>query len=95
MQTETIYKKKKGISCRELGEELMLYDEKQDKVHVLNETGFLIWELIDGKNTIESIRELFASHFGNVPPEELQKDIDEMIERLESESLITRTTSTG
>ena len=55
MSRETTYKQKSGVSSRKLGQDLMLYDPKSDKVHVLNETAAFIWGLLDGTNTTEDI----------------------------------------
>lgn len=88
MPSETIYKKKEGISSRKLGNDLMLYDQKNDKVHVLNETGALIWELLDGKNNLLDIKNIFMKKFSGAAKEEISKDIHEIEEKLVSEGLI-------
>lgn len=88
MLSQTIYKKKEGTSSRKLGNDLMLYDQKNDKVHVLNETGALIWELLDGKNSLFDIENIFTRKFPSTAQEEFTKDIHEVIEKLLSEGLI-------
>lgn len=88
MLPETIYKQKKGISSRRLGNDLMLYDQETDKVHVLNETGALIWELLDGKNSLIDIEKIFIKQFPDTKTEEISRDIKEVIEKLETEGLI-------
>lgn len=88
MPPETIYRKKEGISSRRLGRDLMLYDQTRDKVHVLNETGALIWELLDGKNSLPDIEKIFIKQFPDTKPEEISRDIKDVIEKLDSEGLI-------
>lgn len=88
MRSETIYRKKERLPIRRLGSELMLYDQETDKVHVLNKNGVLIWELLDGKNTLFDIENIFIKQFPDTKPEEISKDIKEVIEKLESEGLI-------
>lgn len=88
MQREIIYRQKEGISSRKLGNDLMLYDQENDKVHILNETGAMVWELLSGKNKILDIENTFIKQFANTLPEELKRDINEILEKLVSEGLI-------
>jgi hypothetical protein len=89
METNETYKQKQEISSRKLGNEVMLYDSKNDKVHVLNETGALVWSLIDGKNNIQSIINHFLKEFPKTNPAEVIKDIAEITDKLAAEGLIT------
>lgn len=89
MQSEVIYKQREGISDRKLGADIMLYDEQKDKVHILNETGALIWELINGQNDFSAIKSGIIKQFPDVQPEEITRDIDEIIQKLVSEGLIS------
>lgn len=88
MPAKTIYKKQEGISSRKLGNDLMLYDQKNDKVHVLNETGAIIWDLLDGKKDFLDIEKYFIRQFPDAKKEEISKDINEIIGKLLSEKLI-------
>lgn len=88
MLSETIYKKKEGISSRRLGSDLMLYDETLDKVHILNETGALIWELLNGENNLSKIKNLFIRRLPGNQPDEISRDIEEATEKLLSQGLI-------
>ena len=82
------YKKKKGVSSQKLGQDLMLYDSESDKVHVFNETGAIIWELLDGKNTMGKIEEILAQSFDDASPQDISKDIEEILRKLEKEGLV-------
>ena len=88
MSKETIYKQRKGVSNQRLGEDLMLYDAENDKVHVLNETGALVWELMDGTNTTERIQDILKEKFKDVPAEKISNDTREVLEKLKHERLI-------
>ena len=68
----------------------MLYDSNTDKVHILNETGIIIWELLDGKNTIPWIENELVEKFTDIPKETISKDLAEIIEKLKSEGLIIK-----
>lgn len=80
--------RKPEISSRRLGAELMLYDPDADKVHVLNETGAIVWELLDGKNSIGYIEKILREKFNDTPKETISRDLAEIIERLKSEGLL-------
>ena len=41
--------KKKELSTRKLGKELVIVDKRNNQVHSLNETAAMIWQLCDGK----------------------------------------------
>lgn len=92
MSKETIYKQKDGVSGRRLGEDLMLYDPESDKVHVLNETAALIWNLLDGTNTIEKIEEILRQTFKDAKTRDISGDVKETLEKLKQEGLIRRIT---
>lgn len=87
MQRDIIYRQKEGVSTRKLGDELMLYDEASDKVHILNETGILIWGLLNGENNLLDIENSLIRQFPDAKPEEISRDISEIIEKLLSEGL--------
>ena len=92
MSKETIYKQKDGVSSRRLGEELMLYDSENDKVHVLNEIAAFIWKLLDGTNTVEDIENILRQRFKDTSPKDISGDIKETLERLKVQRLITSET---
>lgn len=76
------YKLRSECSVRELGEEGLLYDAHNKKVHVLNETGSIILSMIQNGKSIEDI----ASHLSekyNVDIEEIKEDITSFIKQFE------------
>lgn len=85
-----VYTKNQKISSRQLGNEIMLYDSENDKVHILNETGIIIWNLLDGKNSLDNIKEKLSKQFPEVKSEEILKDVNEIIEKLTREGLIAK-----
>lgn len=85
---DQIYKKKKGLSERRLGDEVMLYDQEADKVHILNQTGAILWNLLDGEKSLQEIEDYFLRQFPDIKKDDLSKDIKEIIERLKEEGLI-------
>jgi hypothetical protein len=45
----------------ELGDEVVLYDPRNDNTHVLNETAAIAWWLCDGQRTVAEIKADYAS----------------------------------
>jgi hypothetical protein len=54
-QMNTAPQKRADLVIKELGDELMLYDEINEKIHVLNHTAYLIWSFCDGCHTLKDI----------------------------------------
>jgi hypothetical protein len=84
---EKVYKKSESIVSRRIGDEYILVPIRQDvgdleSIYTLNETGALIWELIDGKLKVGEIKESLLDAF-EVEPEEAEKDLKEHLQQLE------------
>jgi hypothetical protein len=84
---EKVYKKSESIVSRGIGDEYILVPIRQDvgdleSIYTLNETGALIWELIDGKLKVGEIKESLLEAF-EVEPEEVEKDLKEHLQQLE------------
>lgn len=88
MEKDNIYIKKKNISVRDLGNELMLYDGDTDKVHVLNETGAMIWNLINGKMPVSKIENELQNKFQDTSKETISSDLKEILKKLIDEGLV-------
>jgi predicted RNase H-related nuclease YkuK (DUF458 family) len=84
---EKIYSKSDSIVFRKIADEFILVPIRQnvgdlESIYTLNETGARIWELIDGKNKVNEIKEKIVEEF-EVTPEEAEKDIVEHLMQLE------------
>ncbi|MHC1567877.1 MAG: PqqD family protein [Candidatus Syntropharchaeia archaeon] len=66
---------------------LMLLDSKNNRIFEVNETGSVIVKLCDGEHTRDDIvNELCKSY--KVDREELEKDVDEFLKKMEEYKLI-------
>jgi len=83
---EKVYKKSDSVVFRKIWDECILVPIRQDvgdleSIYTLNETGALIWELIDGKLNVGEIKESLLQAF-DVGPEEAEKDLIEHLQQL-------------
>jgi hypothetical protein len=81
-----IYKKSENIVTRVIEKEMILVPIQKevanlDQFYVLNETGKRIWELIDGKNSVEKIINEITHEF-NIKKEKAKKDVIKFIKDL-------------
>ena len=58
-----------------------------DSIYTLNELGTLVWELIDGKNSVEEIVEAICNAY-EVAPEKATEDVVDFLHSLEQGGLI-------
>lgn len=76
-----------GVMLTDADEESILYDPIQGNVHILNETGASIWELCDGRRTIEEIAKIIEIDF-EAEDESVLADVKEFVEELEKQGLL-------
>jgi hypothetical protein len=65
-----------------------------DSVFTLNETGTLIWGLLDGQTPLDRITQAIAAEF-HVSAEEAEKDALQFLGSLEGAGLIGRSSEAG
>lgn len=58
-----------------------------EKIELLNRTATRIWELIDGKNTVEKIIDKICEEY-EIEREEAQKEVISFINKLEKRNLV-------
>ena len=58
-----------------------------DGIYTLNDVGTTIWDLIDGKASVGQIVDAVRNEY-DVPPEEAERDVIELIGSLETAGLI-------
>lgn len=86
MDLNKIPKKNSKIVARKTGSEYVLIPVSDniadmEAVYTLNETGAFIWDLIDGKRSIEEIAEELVKEF-DVDSPTATKDVNELVEDL-------------
>ncbi|MGQ3683849.1 MAG: PqqD family protein [Candidatus Loosdrechtia sp.] len=64
-----------GVFLQDIGREAMLYCTREKYFHILNPTARLIWELCDGKHTIEDMEQAMRNHFSLAAEYNVTEDI--------------------
>ena len=72
-------KKREDLTINKFGDEVMLYDSTNEKIHVLNHTAYLIWKFCDGNHTINAIEREINKIFPAIELGDVSKDIKETI----------------
>ena len=80
--------KREDLAIHELGDEVMLYDAANEKIHVLNHTASLIWNFCDGQHSIKDIKEEMNKYFPIIEDKHLLHDIMKTIEELNKNILL-------
>ena len=75
------------IAARLVDGELVLYDPRTQRLHVLNPTAGLAWRLCDGQHDQASLVAALAELYPQ-DREAIAHDVDRLIERLHGEGLL-------
>jgi hypothetical protein len=75
------------IIWRRIGDDVVVIKDDGLATHVLNKTAAIIWELCDGKRSIDEIAAVLCERF-DVSPEEARADTKETIENLTKVGII-------
>lgn len=78
-----------GIIAKDLGDEYLFYDTREERVHVLNGTARRIYILCDGTKTEEDLATDFAETY-RLDGDTARRDIEETLSRLLELGLIRR-----
>lgn len=83
-----IYKKDDSLPWRRFGEQAVIVNKNPEVVHVANDAGIRVWELLDGKSTLEAIVCQMAREY-EASSEQIASDVCELISELENQRLIS------
>lgn len=76
------------VTIQELGDEVMIYDSHNEKVHILNNTAHCIWDLCNGTHTLREIKEEMCKKFPDISEQEILSDIANAIKNFENNKLL-------
>jgi len=72
-----------------MGDEVALFDTGSGAVHIINETGGMIWELCDGSNTLSDIEERLLVNYDVPEGTDLRKDIESCLGAFREHGVLT------
>jgi hypothetical protein len=76
-----------AVVSRQIGDEAVLVHPVQGMIRVLNAVGARVWELADGRRSIESLAAQIADEY-NVPPEQVEADVLSFCDDLERRGVL-------
>jgi hypothetical protein len=77
-----------GLMWRDVDGEAVILDMENDTYYSLNETGSLVWKMIDDKKSVEEIASMLSVKYG-ISAKKAEKDINEIISKFRKDKLIT------
>jgi uncharacterized protein len=77
------------VFCSTVGNEVVLYDPKQNLTHILNNSAMNIWDLCDGSNTVNDIVNKLDKLYG-IESNTLQKDVNNAVAAFKKQNLLQR-----
>lgn len=90
----TVYKISPNVISKKLEGQVMIVPlvsnvgNLEDDLFQLNETGTLVWELLDGKNRLRDIVDILSKSY-DVPCHIIEKDTLELVKQLIEKNLIS------
>jgi len=76
-----------GLSAEVVGSDYTLHDGRTGKVHFLNRTAALIWDLADGTRDLRALIAELERQFDTAPPD-LRTEVEHILRELEGEGLL-------
>ncbi len=76
-----------NLWVRQSGDETVLVDGANDRVHMLNETALALWELCDGETTVEEMVTA-ASRLFDADRDQLQRDVLAALTSMEQRDIL-------
>lgn len=81
------------IAWVQLDGEAVLYDEESGDVHVLNPTGAIVWECLDGSITVAEVVGDLEAAYGDTTGT-IRRDVMQLVTTLADAGLLVHTEST-
>jgi hypothetical protein len=81
------YKLTTGIRVRELGDETLVLDDRNGKIHQLNPTASFIWRQLDGETSVSTITNRLVEKY-DVDESVAADDVAEIVDRLRELQLL-------
>jgi PqqD family protein of HPr-rel-A system len=76
------------LPFQRLDEEAIVVDPRTREVHLLNETGARIWELLEEDSTVDELVEALADEYEGAAPEALRREVEGFLYDLGGKGLV-------
>lgn len=76
------------IVRREVGGEILLFDPRNDSLHVLNPTAGQVWDALDAACTLPELETSLRAGFEVEPGANVRGDIEKLLLDLEAQGLV-------
>ena len=67
-----------NVTLQRVGREAILHDRASGRAHVINSSAARLWELCDGRTTVEDITTAFAASYA-LPASEVRADVETLL----------------
>ncbi len=97
LSLHTIYQPSEDVVAREIEGEIIIIPlaagigDMEDELYTLNETGKMIWDRLDGRNTLAAIAASLADEY-DAPLDEIERDVLGLIEELTRRKIVVAQT---
>jgi hypothetical protein len=68
----------------------LLFNPENDRIFVLNGTGFFIWDLCTGDLSLAQIAERIKTAFEGVPEADIETDVEQIVQDLSAAGFVNR-----
>lgn len=92
INTDTVVQKQTATPHKRIGKEVLILNLRDGNYFVINEIGFFIWNLIDGRKSIEKIASRISSQF-DVSKTKALRDMTAFVKQLDKIKLISHFSS--
>jgi hypothetical protein len=88
MVSQKLPRRKTGLTTRDLDGQLAIYEDGVNMVHLLNQTGALVWSLLDGEHSLDDLQSEIRKRFLVEDEGDISGDIERLIEELRQKGML-------
>jgi PqqD family protein of HPr-rel-A system len=83
----TSWRRDAALPFQRMEEETIVVDPKAREVHLFNETGARIWELLETASSVDEIVATLAEEYEAASPDDLRREVQAFLDDLGSKGL--------
>jgi len=76
------------LPFQRMDEEAIVVDPRTREVHLFNETGARIWELLETASSVDELCAALAEEYEGAPPEALRGEVESFVSELGGKGLL-------